>query len=376
MLDLNYASHLTSTTMKSDRSDFVRSTNRGLVRHAVFPVAGLGAALLPATKACPKEMLPIVDRPMIQYAVEEAAAAGLTRMIFVTGRGKRAIEDHFDRAYELEHQLTARDDSEALEILRATVPAGITFSYVRQREPSGLLDAIRMARPLVGDEPFAVVLPDQLFDSDRPALSQLVDVYALHRSSVMGAERVRSDTRDGSHLIGAELDTSTKQAVSTLVHVPPVGAAFASLATAGRFVFTRAAWQSFEHAANAGASGSPLVAAIRNLMLRERVFACVIDGRRYDCGSRLGYVDAQIAFAKKRPEFWSAMQNGLDSVHAPQRARERAVGGIADATERQHSADASQPQHSADAQPQHSIDASQPQHSADAQPQHSADVAL
>ena len=326
--------------MKLDRNDFVLSTNRRLVRHAVFPVAGLGSALLPATKACPKEMLPIVDRPMIQYAVEEAAAAGLTRMIFVTGRGKRAIEDHFDRAYELEHQLTARDDNEALEILRASVPAGITFSYVRQREPSGLLDAIRMARPLVGDEPFAVVLPDQLFDSDRPALSQLVDVYALHRASVMGAERVRADTRDGSHVIGAELDMSMQRSVSTLVHVPPVGAAFASLASAGRFVFTRAAWESFDHAANAGASGSPLIAAIRNLMGRERVFACVIDGRRYDCGSRVGYVDAQIAFARKRPEFWSAVQDKLEGLHAPQRGRERTVGVMADAAQPQRSADA------------------------------------
>jgi UTP--glucose-1-phosphate uridylyltransferase len=329
-----------STPMKSDRNDLVLTSTRGLVRHAVFPVAGLGTALLPATKACPKEMLPIVDRPMIQYAVEEAAAAGLTRMIFVTGRGKRAIEDHFDRAYELEHQLTARDDSEALEILRATVPAGITFSYVRQREPSGLLDAVRMARPLIGDEPFAVVLPDQLFDSDRPALSQLIDVYALHRSSVMGAERVRTDTRDGSHVVGAELDTGMKRSVSTLVHVPPVGAGFASLASAGRFVFTRAAWESFDHAANAGASGSPLIAAIRNLMGRERVFACVIDGRRYDCGSRLGYLDAQIAFARKRPEFWNAMYNRVESVHGPQRGRERAVGVIADAAQPQHSADA------------------------------------
>jgi len=160
-----------------------------VVRHAVFPVAGLGASFLPATKACPKEMLPIVDRPMIQYAVEEAAAAGLTRMIFVTSRGKRAIEDHFDQAYELEHELAARADDDALRELRSAIPAGVTFSYVRQREATGVLDALRRARPLLGREPFAVVLPDQLIDAGRPALVQLLDVYAEQRVSVVGAQR-------------------------------------------------------------------------------------------------------------------------------------------------------------------------------------------
>src|SRR5437867_365003 len=126
------------------------------ITHAVFPVAGFGASFLPATKACPKELLPIVDRPLIQYAVEEAAAAGFTRMIFITGRHKRAIEDHFDRAYELEHELAARANDDALRVLRSAVPLGVTFSYVRQREPSGLADALRKSRPFVGNEPFAV----------------------------------------------------------------------------------------------------------------------------------------------------------------------------------------------------------------------------
>src|SRR5690242_15255088 len=160
------------------------------VTQAVFPVAGFGASFLPATKACPKEMLPIVDRPLIQYAVEEAAAAGLTRFILVTGRHKRAIEDHFDRAYELEHELVAREREEALRELRSAIPKGVTFSYVRQRDASGLPDALRKARPLIGNEPFAVVLPDDLIDSKRPALEQLLDIFDEQQVSVVGMQKM------------------------------------------------------------------------------------------------------------------------------------------------------------------------------------------
>lgn len=308
-------------------------TVRAPVRHAVFPVAGFGADFLPATKACPKEMLPIIDRPMIQCAVEEAAAAGLTRMIFITGRGKRAIEDHFDRAYELEHELTARADADALRDLRSAVPAGVTFSYIRQREQTGLVDALRMARPLIGNDPFAVILPDQLFDGERSALSQLLDVFNEHQLSVVGAERARPDVRDGSHLIGADLHTSSVKAARALVRVPPIDAAFASLATAGRFVFTPAAWIAFEHVANAASCESMLVSAIRNLMERERVFACLIEGRRYDCGTKLGYLEAQVAFARRRPDLWNDLRHSFDDlVAATPAARDRtSARSVADA---------------------------------------------
>jgi UTP--glucose-1-phosphate uridylyltransferase len=298
--------------MKRDRTSTLPADARVKVRHAVFPVAGFGAHFLPATKACPKEMLPIIDRPMIQCAVEEAAAAGLTRMIFITGRGKRAIEDHFDRAYELEHELTARDDVDALKHLRSAVPAGVTFSYIRQREPTGLVDALRMARPLIGNDPFAVLLPDQIFDAKRSALSQLLDVFDEHRLSVVGAERVPSGIRDGSHVIGADLRTSSLPAARALVRVPPIDASFDSFATAGRFVFTPAAWSAFEHVADARLSDASLASAIRNLMERERVFACLIDGRRFDCGSMLGYLEAQVAFARKRPDLWNGLRRSLD----------------------------------------------------------------
>jgi UTP--glucose-1-phosphate uridylyltransferase len=304
--------------MKTDRSLSAThaDASRRTVRHAVFPVAGFGASFLPATKACPKEMLPIVDRPLIQYAVEEAAAAGLTRMVFVTGRGKRAIEDHFDRAYELEHELAARANDDALRELRSAVPAGVTFSYVRQREATGLLDALRKARPLLGGEPFAVVLPDQLIDADRPALAQLLDVFAEQGVSVIGSQRVSKTTLDPACFIGADLGTSAVQSARTLVKVPPLGAASAPIESAGRFVFTPAIWDALDDAADAGADDPALVGAIRTLMEHERVFACLIDGRRFDCGSKLGFLEAQFAFAQKRGDLWIGLRRSLDDLLA------------------------------------------------------------
>ena len=281
------------------------------VRHAVFPVAGFGASFLPATKACPKEMLPIVDRPLIQYAVEEAAAAGLTRMIFVTGRGKRAIEDHFDHAYELERELAARADEDALRNLRSAIPVGVTFSYVRQPDASGLLDALRKARPLLGDEPFAVVLPDQLIDAERPALAQLLDVFAEQGVSVVGVQRAAGE--GAAQLIGADLRTSAIRGAHALVKVPPIGAASMPLASAGRFVFTSSLWRVLDRKTMPDAHAG-LPAAIRLLMEHERVFACLIEGRRFDCGSKLGFLEAQFAFAQKRGELWSGLRQSLDDL--------------------------------------------------------------
>jgi UTP--glucose-1-phosphate uridylyltransferase len=284
------------------------------VRHAVFPVAGFGASFLPATKACPKEMLPIVDRPLIQYAVEEAAAAGLTRMVFVTGRGKRAIEDHFDQAYELEHELAARANDDALRDLRSAIPAGVTFSYVRQREATGVLDALRKARPLLGQEPFAVVLPDQLIDAERPALAQLLEVFAEQRVSIVGAQRAAEAGEGTAQLIGADLRTSAIRSARSLVKVPPIGAACIPLATAGRFVFTPALWHVLDDPALDKSAALP--SAIRALMERERVFACLVQGRRFDCGSKLGFLEAQFAFAQKRGELWRGLRQSLGDLLA------------------------------------------------------------
>jgi UTP--glucose-1-phosphate uridylyltransferase len=285
--------------------NFLRSA-RHRVTLAVFPVAGFGAGFLPATKACPKEMLPIVDRPLIQYAVEEAAAAGLTRMVFVTGRHKRAIEDHFDRAYELEHELVARADAVALRELRSSIPSGVTFSYVRQRDTLGLADALRRSRPLIGDEPFAVILPDDLIDAQRPAIGQLLEVFAEQNVSVVGAQRHAHDHGSGDRIIAADLQTSSVPSARALVKVPPIGAASATVECCGRFVFTCAVWDAL-----VSGDDRALVGTLRALMEREHAYACLIDGRRFDCGSKLGFLEAQFAFAQKHREIWPGLRRSL-----------------------------------------------------------------
>lgn len=293
--------------------------SRHRVTRVVFPVAGLGTTFLPATKACPKEMLPIVDRPLIQYAVEEAAAAGLTRIILVTGRHKRAIEDHFDRAYELEHELAARESAEALRDLRSAVPDGVTFSYVRQREASGLPDALRKARPFVGDEPFAVILPDDLIDAERPALAQLLDVFDEQQVSVVGAQRSAPDASDEARFIAADLSTSALRSARSLVKVPPIGAASKPVALCGRYIFTPGVWNALD-----GGRDPMLARTVDALMERERVFACLVEGRRFDCGSKLGFLEAQFAFARKRRDLWLGLRRSLGDLladSAPSRER-------------------------------------------------------
>jgi UTP--glucose-1-phosphate uridylyltransferase len=296
---------------ETNRSSALAPASRKRVMHVVFPVAGFGTAFLPATKACPKEMLPIVDRPLIQYAVEEAAAAGLTRFILVTGRNKRAIEDHFDRAYELEHELAARESDAALRELRSAVPHGVTFSYVRQREASGLPDALRSARSLIGQAPFAVILPDDLIDAPRPALAQLLDVYDEQQVSVAGVQRSARDAGDDGRLIAADLNTSTLRAARELVKVPPIGAASGPVSLCGRYVFTSAVWDAMNDERD-----PMLTATVRALMERERVFACLVEGKRFDCGTKLGFLEAQFAFAQKHHELWPGLRRSLGHLLA------------------------------------------------------------
>ena len=285
-----------------------RSNSRCRVTQAVFPVAGFGATFLPATKACPKELLPIVDRPLIQYAVEEAAAAGISRMIFVTGRNKRAIEDHFDHAYELERELAARSNERALRELRSAVPAGVTFTYVRQREARGLPDALLKARPLVGSAPFAVILPDDLIDAERPAIGQVLAVFDEQQISVAGVQR-SAPTADGARFIAADLNTSAIRTARALVKVPPIGAASGPVSMCGRYVFTSAVWDALQHD-----DDPDLTHTVRALMERERVFACVLEGRRFDCNSKIGFLEAQFAFAQKRRELWPGLARSLGGL--------------------------------------------------------------
>lgn len=274
------------------------------ITKAVFPVAGMGTRFLPATKASPKEMLPVVDKPLIQYAVEEAVAAGITDMIFVTGRTKRSIEDHFDKAYELETELEARGKRELLEIVRKTVPQGVNCIYTRQSEALGLGHAVLCAAPIVGDEAFAVILADDLLDNEggQPVLAQMVDTYNYHRCSVLGTMNVpRADTRSYG-IVSTDEDRGQVQRVNGIVEKPKPEDAPSTQAVVGRYILTP---RIFDHIRQLkpGAGGEyQLTDAIASLLAVEAVFAYQFAGVRYDCGSKLGYLKATVELGLRHTE--------------------------------------------------------------------------
>ena len=271
------------------------------IRKAVFPVAGLGSRFLPATKANPKEMLPVVDKPLIQYAVEEAVAAGVTDMIFITGRTKRSIADHFDKAYELEHELDMKNKHDLLKLCE-TVPKHVNCIYLRQAEPLGLGHAVLCAAPIVNDEPFAVLLADDLIDAEPPALKQMVDVYNYHRCSVLGTMNVPRDQTRQYGIVSTETQEGRVQRMTGIVEKPAPEKAPTTQAVVGRYVLTP---QIFEHLRNVqpGAGGEiQLTDAIASLLREEAVLAYQFEGTRYDCGSKLGYMQAQVAFGLKHAD--------------------------------------------------------------------------
>ena len=272
------------------------------ITKAVFPVAGLGSRFLPATKASPKEMMPVVDKPLIQYAVEEAVAAGITDMVFITGRNKRAIEDHFDKACELEAGLAMRDKTELLRLVREVIPANINCIYIRQSEPLGLGHAVLCAQPVVQDEPFAVILADDLIDGEPPIVRQMVDVYEQHQCSILGVQNVpRSQTAQYGIVSSSPLEPNL-ELVHGIVEKPSPETAPSTLAVVGRYILTP---RIFHHLKNvqAGTGGEiQLTDGIAALMKEEKMLAYRFTGTRYDCGSKLGYVMATVAYALKHPE--------------------------------------------------------------------------
>jgi len=282
------------------------------VRKCVFPVAGMGSRFLPATKASPKEMMPIVDKPLIQYAVEEAVAAGITDMIFITGRNKRAIEDHFDMAYEVEAELAARGKKELLGLVRGIIPKHINCIYIRQPEPLGLGHAVLCAEPVVKDEPFAVILADDLIDGEPAVLKQMADVYEQHRCSVLGVEEVpREHTRQYGIV---KTDGGEPGVVSAIVEKPQPENAPSTLAVVGRYILKP---RIFHHLAKvqAGAGGEiQLTDGIAALLKEEQVLAYRFKGKRYDCGSKLGYLQAMVEYGKKHPETGAAFAAYLKSL--------------------------------------------------------------
>ncbi len=272
------------------------------VTKAVFPVAGLGTRFLPATKASPKEMLPVVDKPLIQYAVEEAMAAGITEMIFVTGRSKRAIEDHFDKAYELEVELEAKNKQALLEVVRSIKPSHVECFYVRQPEALGLGHAVLCAEKLVGDSPFAVMLADDLLDGEPPVMKQMVDLYNHYNCSILGVEEIAPEQSKSYGVVdGREWDEGVIK-VAGIVEKPDPEVAPSNLGVVGRYILTP---RIFEHIRNLkpGAGGEfQLTDAIQSLLGQEQVLAYRYQGVRYDCGSKLGYLKAMVEFALKHPE--------------------------------------------------------------------------
>jgi len=295
------------------------------ITKAVFPVAGMGSRFLPATKASPKEMLPVVDKPLIQYAVEEAVAAGMTEMIFVTGRNKRAIEDHFDKAAELEAALEERGNQKLLATVRGILPAGVHCVFIRQAETLGLGHAVLCARPLVGDEPFAVILADDLIDAKPSVMTQMIERYSYYRRSVIGVQNVAREETDQYGIVCCGSALNDVHQIDGIVEKPKPAEAPSTLGVVGRYILSP---RIFDHLATARPGKGneiQLTDAIAALLKQEQVLAYQFQGTRYDCGSKIGYLKATIAFAMKHPdvseEFIAHLRGVAASLPASDRDR-------------------------------------------------------
>ena len=281
------------------------------LRKAVFPVAGLGTRFLPATKASPKEMLPIVDKPLIQYAVEEAAAAGITDMVFVTGRNKRAIEDHFDSVHELESELAAKGKHELLDLAQSVLPPGCRCMYIRQSEPLGLGHAVLCAWPIIGNEPFAVVLADDLIAGDPPELRTMAELYAAEQCSILGVVDVPRDQTGSYGIVVAKDPRAAVTPITGVVEKPDPASAPSTLAVVGRYVLTPAIFGLLSNAQPGRGGEIQLTDAIARLIASERVLAKRLQGRRFDCGSKLGYLQATVELGLQHHEVGEAFADYL-----------------------------------------------------------------
>lgn len=284
------------------------------VTKAVFPVAGLGTRFLPATKASPKEMLPIVDIPLIQYAAEEAIAAGATELIFITGRNKRSIPDHFDKSYELESELEARGKTQVLEALRSILPKGVSCIYIRQPEALGLGHAVLCARPVVGNQPFSVILADDLIDARKPALQQMTELFAEQNASILGVEDVLPEETGSYGIVDAEPIGDRVLQLKGIVEKPKPADAPSTLAVVGRYILTPAIFDLLEKVQPGKGGEIQLTDGIAALMQQERILAYRFDGRRFDCGSKLGYMKANVEFALRHPEISQEFREYLRSL--------------------------------------------------------------
>lgn len=285
------------------------------ITKAVFPVAGLGTRFLPATKASPKEMLPVVDKPLIQYAVEEAIEAGITELIFVTSNTKRSIEDHFDKSYELEVELEKKGKLEALELVRNIVPKGVSCIYVRQAEALGLGHAVLCAKSVVGNEAFAVILPDDLIDGyGSGVVSQMIQAYQKTGFSQLGVEEVPKEDTDKYGIVNIKADGNIGSEVDQIVEKPKPDQAYSNLAVVGRYILTPRTFELLELTQKGAGGEIQLTDAISALLEYETVFAHRFKGKRYDCGSKQGYLKATVDFALKHKDLGDDFRNYLSTV--------------------------------------------------------------
>lgn len=287
-----------------------------VITKAVFPVAGLGTRFLPATKASPKEMLPIVDKPLIQYAAEEAVAAGATELIFITGRNKRSIEDHFDNASELEASLEASGKTQMLETLKGILPSHVSCIFIRQPKALGLGHAVLCAKPVVGDAPFSVILADDLIDADIAVTKQMAEVYAAHKGSVLGVEDVAPDETASYGVVDAfQIEPNLLQ-LKSIVEKPKPADAPSTLAVVGRYILTPRIFDCLERVKPGKGGEIQLTDGIAGLLTQEKVYAYRFTGKRYDCGSKIGFMKANVELAMKHPEIAQEFKDYLRSLSA------------------------------------------------------------
>lgn len=272
------------------------------ITKAVFPVAGLGTRFLPATKASPKEMLPIVDKPLIQYAVEEAVAAGITNLIFITGRNKRSISDHFDMAYELENELERKNKQDMLTLVRNIVPKHVNCIYIRQTKALGLGHAVLLAQPVINDDPFAVLLADDLLDAEKPVIKQMVEAHDYYRCSLLGVENVPADQTDSYGIVASKAINETVEQVNGIVEKPKPAEAPSTLGVVGRYILTPRIFHHLESVKPGSGGEIQLTDAIAGLLAEEQVLAYRFNGVRYDCGSKAGYLEATVKLGLRHPE--------------------------------------------------------------------------
>ena len=287
------------------------------ITKAVFPVAGMGTRFLPVTKASPKEMLPVVDKPLIQYAVDEAVAAGITQMVFITGRNKRAIEDHFDKAYELETELAARNKLKMLEQIHDILPKNVSCIYVRQTEALGLGHAILCARPVVGNEAFAVILADDLIDGNPPVMKQMVDVYASERCSVLAVQNVAREETSNYGIVRTEPgERLGMHRITGMVEKPKPDVAPSTLAVVGRYLLEPEIFHYLENVTPGAGGEIQLTDGIAAMLNEQRALAYEFQGVRYDCGTKLGYLQANVLYAMRHPEISTEFCEFVDSLRA------------------------------------------------------------